>query len=184
MILPTPAVSFLFGMTAAFWVRRTSLRKVLVTGSVLTGVPFVLWAFAHHSRHLVYVWTAIQGSGAGLSYATLAAAVLLAVPLHQSGVASGMNANIRTIGGAFGTAVVAALLAANKAPSGLPTEHGYTLMFVVIGAAFFVAAGMCLLVPATPVAGAPHDPEVVGPAVHEAEITSDSPPRPGGEAVP
>ena len=175
MILPTPAFSFLFGMMAATFVRRTSIRLVLCCGALLTGTAFVLMTLFHGNPAQVFFWTAVQGAGAGLSFSTLAAGVLLAVPPRQSGVASGMNANIRTIGGAIGTAVTAALLSATDGPTGQPTEDGWTLVFVVITCAFFVAAGMSLLVPSSPAARR---------ALADAGVATDSPPRPGAEALP
>ena len=41
-----------------------------------------------------------------------------AVPQSQTGVASGMNANIRTVGGALGSAVLASVVTAGTGPDG------------------------------------------------------------------
>src|ERR1035441_103761 len=43
-----------------------------------------------------------MGVGFGLAFAAMSALVVAAVPHSQTGVASGMNANIRTIGGSIG----------------------------------------------------------------------------------
>ncbi|MFI5429451.1 hypothetical protein [Aeromicrobium sp. UC242_57] len=45
-----------------------------------------------------------------------------------------MNANIRTIGGSIGTALMASIVTAHYLPSGFPKEIGYTAGFVVLGA--------------------------------------------------
>ena len=50
-----------------------------------------------------------------------------------------MNVNIRTIGGAIGTAIVSSVLSSHTDAHGLPLESGYTTAFVVM-AAFGVAA--------------------------------------------
>ena len=63
------------------------------------------------------------------------------VPGDQVGIATGMNANIRTIGGAIGTTVFAAAIGATLGASGLPTESGYVTAFV-IGAVLAVVGGL------------------------------------------
>ena len=67
----------------------------------------------------------------GARLARLHPSVVAAVPASQTGVASGMNANIRTIGGAVGTAVLASVVTAELLPSGLPQESGYTTAFLL-----------------------------------------------------
>ena len=54
------------------------------------------------------------------------------MPAQQTGVASGMNANIRTIGGSIGSAVMAGLVTAHTGLAGLPPERGYTVGFLVL----------------------------------------------------
>ena len=46
--------------------------------------------------------------------------VVDAVPQSQTGVASGMNTNIRTVGGAIGAAVVATVVTAGSDPTASP----------------------------------------------------------------
>ncbi|MGW0590066.1 hypothetical protein [Streptosporangium sp. NPDC002607] len=57
-----------------------------------------------------------------------------AVPPKQTGVASGMNANIRTIGGSIGAAVMTTIVTAHSRPSGYPDERGYALGFATVAA--------------------------------------------------
>lgn len=42
--------------------------------------------------------SALMGIGFGLAFSAMSALIVAAVPPSQTGVASGMNANIRTIG--------------------------------------------------------------------------------------
>jgi hypothetical protein len=62
-------------------------------------------------------------------------------------VATGMNANIRTIGGSIGSAVMASIVTAKLQPSGLPAGSGYTTGFGVMAAVLVVAALAALLIP-------------------------------------
>ena len=61
---------------------------------------------------------------------------------EQTGVATGMNTVTRTVGGAFGGAATASILASSVDVGGYPTAHGYTLAF----AACAVALGIGVLV--------------------------------------
>jgi hypothetical protein len=58
-----------------------------------------------------------------------------------------MNANIRTIGGSIGSAVMASIVTSQLAPSGLPKESGYTIGFAVMAAGLVLAALAGLLIP-------------------------------------
>jgi hypothetical protein len=60
------------------------------------------------------------------------AAGVEAVPPGQTGVASGMNTIVRTIGGAIGAGIVASVLGAHLLASGEPTKHGYTIAPVLL----------------------------------------------------
>jgi len=72
---------------------------------------------------------------------------VVAVPPSQTGVASGMNANIRTIGGSIGSAAMASIVTSHLAPSGLPRESGYTTGFAVMTGGLVLAALAGLLIP-------------------------------------
>ncbi len=77
----------------------------------------------------------------------MSANVVSAVPAEQTGVATGMNANIRTIGGSIGAAVMASIVTAKLEPSGLPAASGYTTGFAIMAAVLVVAALAGLLIP-------------------------------------
>jgi sugar phosphate permease len=88
-----------------------------------------------------------MGVGFGLAFAAMSALVVAAVPASQTGVASGMNANIRTIGGSIGAAAMASIVTSQLAPSGLPKQAGYTTGFAVMTACLVLAAAAGLLIP-------------------------------------
>ena len=66
--------------------------------------------------------------------------IIEAVPRRQTGVATGMNTNIRNIGAALGSGIATSLVVSGLMPGGLPKEHGYLLAFAVSGLALVVAA--------------------------------------------
>jgi hypothetical protein len=73
--------------------------------------------------------------------------VIAAVPREQTGVASGMNANIRTIGGSIGSAVMAGVVTARVSDSGIPLESGYTLGFALLAVGMVLAAVAAAFIP-------------------------------------
>lgn len=147
ILLPMTVGSFLTGTFAAPLADRFGGRIALFAGSVLGLGGVAMLAWAHEEQWEVYVATGLFGLGLGLAYATMSSLVVQAVPAEQTGVASGMNANIRTIGGSVGSAVMATIVTAKLQPTGLPKESGYTVGFAVLTGAMLVAALVALLVP-------------------------------------
>ena len=92
------------------------------------------------------IFAALLGLGIGLSFAALGTLIVGAVPPHQSGVASGMNTVMRTLGGALGGQLSATFLAGHVA-HGLPTVTGFTETFVMATAFLVVCVFASLLVP-------------------------------------
>jgi hypothetical protein len=65
----------------------------------------------------------------------------------QTGVATGMNPVTRTVGGAFGGAATASVLAATVGAIGYPTANGYTAAFALCAGALVIAVLMGLAIP-------------------------------------
>ncbi|MFI5083144.1 MAG: hypothetical protein ACHQCE_18890, partial [Streptosporangiales bacterium] len=107
----------------------------------------MILAFAHTQEWEIYLSSAIMGVGFGLVFSAMSALVVAAVPPSQTGVASGMNANIRTIGGSIGAAVMASIVTSQLGPLGLPRESGYTVGFAVMAAGLVLASLAGLLIP-------------------------------------
>jgi sugar phosphate permease len=89
----------------------------------------------------------LLGVGLGLAFSAMSNRIVEAVPATQVGVASGMNANIRTIGGAIGAAVVAAVVTSGAVAGGLPKDAGYRNGFAFLMGASVLAALACLAIP-------------------------------------
>jgi EmrB/QacA subfamily drug resistance transporter len=148
MLLPSAVTMFAVGMVAG----RLAVRlggKTLVTGGCLIGAAaMAMLAFAHHQQWEIYFAAALMGVGFGFAFSAMSALIVMAVPASQTGVASGMNANIRTIGGSIGSAAMASIVTSRLASSGLPLESGYTTGFAVMTGALVLAAVAGLLIPA------------------------------------
>ncbi|MBC7632200.1 MFS transporter [Aeromicrobium sp.] len=147
LMLPSAVATFLTGLVAARIARRVGPKAVVVFGAALGSAGMFMLAFAHDEKWQVAVSNGIVGLGIGLAFACLAGLIVAAVPPEQTGVASGMNANIRTIGGSIGTAVMASIVTAQFLPDGFPREVGYTAGFIVLGGALLLAAFAGLAIP-------------------------------------
>lgn len=148
MSLPQTVASFLLGLSAGPIAQRMGSRRLLVVGAALTAGGYTLFTVVHQERWEIYPLTALMGAGFGLAFAAMSNLIVSAVPASQTGVASGMNANLRTIGGAIGAAVMASVVAAQVGPSGLPAESGYVAGFSMLSIALALSALAALLIPA------------------------------------
>jgi MFS family permease len=119
----------------------------LVLGAAITMLAFVVLAVAHSSHWQFYAASALLGIGVGFAFASLANLIVEAVRPDQTGVATGMNAVMRTIGGAIGGQVAASLLAASLLSDGYPSEHGYTATFIVMAGVLAASVVAALAVP-------------------------------------
>ncbi|MEA2421453.1 MAG: hypothetical protein QOF55_552, partial [Thermoleophilaceae bacterium] len=95
----------------------------------------------------IYIAAGLLGIGIGLSFSAMANLIVQNVRREQTGVATGMNAVTRTLGGAFGGQLAATLLASNLASGGIPTSSGFTLSFLMCAIALAAALGFAVVVP-------------------------------------
>ena len=147
LLLPSAAVSFLVGFFTARLMARFRSRAVILMGTLVSAAAYLALALFHGTGTQVLVGITAQGLGTGLVISSSASVVIASVPGHQTGVASGMNANIRTIGGSIGSAVMAGIVTAHAGPAGYPAETGYTTGFVVLSAALLLASLAALWLP-------------------------------------
>jgi EmrB/QacA subfamily drug resistance transporter len=147
MLLPSAITMFAVGMFTGRLARRFGGKALVVVGCLIGGSAMAILAFAHEQQWQIYLSSALMGVGFGLAFSAMSALVVAAVPASQTGVASGMNANIRTIGGSIGAAAMASIVTSHLLPSGLPQESGYTTGFAVMTGALLLAALAGLLIP-------------------------------------
>ena len=147
-LLPSALAMGLLGSFAGRFARRFGSKIALVIGSGITASAF-LWFAAVHSRPIdMLISSALLGAGIGLAFAALGNLVVQAVPPHQTGVASGMNTVMRTLGGALGGQIAATLIVDNT-HHGTPALTGFTESFLLAGGFLVVCLLTSLLVPGT-----------------------------------
>jgi MFS family permease len=122
-------------------------KMVLIVGSLFAASSYFVLVFAHSEEWVVYLATGLLGIGIALGFASMANLIIEAVPAEQTGVATGMNTNIRNIGAALGSGIATSLVISSLLPDGYPKEGGYVLAFVVSGVGLVVAALVALFIP-------------------------------------
>ena len=137
MLVTMGVAGFLSGPLARVIASRT---QVAIAGALMV-VATVAIALAHSTAWMLMAEAAVFGLGLGIVYAAITSVVVQSVPPTQTGVASGMNTNLRTIGSSIGVTVMTAIVAGTIGPTGIPTEAGYTAGFLAVAA---IGAGAVL----------------------------------------
>jgi EmrB/QacA subfamily drug resistance transporter len=146
-LLPSAAVMLFAGPFAGWLGARVGPRTPVLIGIALVTLGFVQLAVLHDAHWHIYLNSVITGAGIGLSFAGMATLIVDAVPQTQTGIATGMNTIMRSVGGALGAQISASIVGAHVGASGLPTESGFVVAFVVSAAALAFAFLAALLIP-------------------------------------
>jgi MFS family permease len=144
---PQTIAIFVFGLLSGPLSKRFGARSLLFAGAALSVPAFLMMAFWNDEVWQFVAGLTVLGVGIGLAFASMSSVIVDAVPSHQTGVASGMNANIRTIGGAIGSAIMGSILSSSVTADGIPTEHGYRDGFALLAAIMVLAAIAALFIP-------------------------------------
>ena len=147
-LLPGAAGMGLLGSMAGRVDRRFGSRRALVAGAALSALACGWLAVTSRHPYDMLLSSALLGVGIGLAFAALGNLIVQAVPPHQTGVASGMNTVLRTLGGALG-GQIAATFVASATVRGVPALTGFTRTFGMAGGflACCVVAGLLIPVP-------------------------------------
>ncbi|MCW2525539.1 MAG: major facilitator superfamily 1 [Pseudonocardiales bacterium] len=147
ILLPAAATSLIFGVLSAPLVKRFGAKAVVVAGMLISFAGFAVFTQWHDSIWQACVLATIYGIGFGMAFSATAVLIVDAVPRDQTGVASGMNANIRTVGGSIGSALAASFITSGVGSGALPHESGYRNVFLLMAVACLLAAVASLLIP-------------------------------------
>ena len=147
MMLPSAGVMLLAGPVGGWLGNRVGFRAVLMLGTGLAAVSFAMLTLAHGSVWVFVFAGVLMGLGISFSFASMANLIVASVDPGEVGIATGMNTVTRTVGGAFGAAVVTALLTADTTVGGLPTEAAYTQAFVLAGVGALLGLLAALAIP-------------------------------------
>lgn len=148
LLLPSAFGMSLLGSAAGRVARRFGSKFALIVGSAVTALAFLWFAAVHAHPYDMLISAALLGVGIGLAFAALGNLVVQAVSPHQTGVASGMNTVMRTLGGALGGQLAATFIV-DHTVNGTPQLTGFTESFLLAGGFLLVCTLSGLLVPGT-----------------------------------
>ncbi|NMM92163.1 MFS transporter [Rhodococcus sp. SRB_17] len=143
--VPTAVLMTFFSFRAGRIVARIGAAYSLAIGAAFAGSAS-LWlaAFNAHGYDMV-ISNILQGTGFGIGYAALGTLAVQHVPIGESGIASGINALVRTAGGSIAGALTASILSAYTiAGTGFATLHGYVISFTMLGVGALIAAAIAV----------------------------------------
>jgi MFS family permease len=128
------------GPIAGWLGTRYGHAVALQIGLFASGLAFLLLAFAHEEPALSLVWMGLLGVGIAFALAAIGTLVIENSHASETGVASGVNLIMRTVGAAVGAQVAAAVIsAATPAGALIPNESGFTTSFALAGIAVTLA---------------------------------------------
>lgn len=161
LMLPMALASLLCPAVARALAHRIGFRAVLTLGAVMVASSFGSFALAHSHVVHILVMMLLLGIGIGLAYSVMPALIVVRTPEARVASATGVNQVLRLLGGAFGAALIASVLAAYT-PAGQngPRETGLVVASLVSCVSALVAAAAAwLLLPR-------HDAVVAGVDSH------------------
>lgn len=150
VIMPSGLVMIVVSPYAGRLSRTIGPKTLLVLGALAMVVAYAYTlAFSSAVWQLV-VANIIIGVGIGLGFAAMPMLIMRSVPQHETGASNGLNALCRSLGTSTAAAVIGAVLSAFTVEFDgmpVPTPTGFTLSFVIGGAAALVALVVALCIP-------------------------------------
>ncbi|SEE87138.1 MFS transporter [Jiangella alba] len=140
-MLPSTVTMLVFSVLAGRFEARLGPAFTLAVGATFAALSYVWLAVNHDTPLDVMIFSGIQGIGFGIAYAALGTLAVEHVPMHQSGIASGINSLVRTAGGSVASAATAAILTGSLiAGTSIPKVDGYVVSFVIASIAAALTA--------------------------------------------
>jgi EmrB/QacA subfamily drug resistance transporter len=163
LLLPGSLAMLALGPLSGIVGSRVGNKVPLAIGGGLTGLGLALLALAHGTQGEVLGFASLMSGGIGLAFAAMPNLIIEAVPMHQTGEATGFNALVRSVGSSLGSQVSATVLAASSV-AGVATDSGFTHAFAVSAVIAACAGVIAIFIPRA--AHHPHAPalEEIGSA--------------------
>ena len=138
--IPSSLAMIVCGPLAGALGTRYGHALALRIGLGASSVALMLLAFAHEDRWPALAWMGLLGVGIAFALAASGSLVLEHSAASETGVASGVNLIMRTIGAAVGAQVAAAVISAHTSAGALvPAESGFTIAFALAAGAAALA---------------------------------------------
>ncbi|MEQ9093730.1 MAG: MFS transporter [Miltoncostaeaceae bacterium] len=137
LMLPGALVMVPLGPLGGVLGRAAGYRTALVVGLILSGLGCALMALFHAEPWQIVVTYAIGAGGVAIAFGAMPKLITDAVDISETGIATGMNTVVRTLGSVIGAQVSITLVANDLIPgTAIPAEGGFiTALWVGAGAA-------------------------------------------------
>lgn len=169
VLAPSGVVMMLLSPVAARISNRHGPRTTLMVGLVIIAIGYIAGIYLMSAVWQLVLVASINGAGVGLAFAALPALIMGVVPVHETGVANGLNALMRSVGTSLSSAAMALILTTLTMPVGtrtVPTAAAFQLTFLVGAGAAIIALVLAAFIPsrsrlARQAAG--HEPAMAAP---------------------
>jgi MFS family permease len=131
-LLPQTIIVFVFGAISGRIAAAFGSARAVMLGVLLAAGSFALLAVAHGRAWQILAATVVLGAAVGLTYSGMPNVIVESVPAEQTSVATGMNANIRTLGSALGGQVTTSIVSTGHRVLGYPAPGGFGISFAVL----------------------------------------------------
>ncbi|HJU37368.1 MAG TPA: MFS transporter [Gaiellaceae bacterium] len=146
-LVPATLAMLVFGAQTGRLEKRFGSKPPLLAGALAASGAYTLLAAARTEPWQIYLAATLLGAGIGLAFAAMVNLIIENVGPAETGIATGMNTVTRTVGGAFGGAAVASILAGTVGAGGYPSANGFTAAFAACAIAPALGVLLGLLVP-------------------------------------
>ena len=146
-LLPGALLGFVMGPLAGVFGRRFGYKVPLAAGMAFAALGFALLAYWHARPWQVVLGMVVAGGGIPLSFGAMAKLIVDAVRPSETGVASGLNTVMRTVGGVVGGQIAATVIASSTiGRTGIPQGSTFTTAFAISAVGALLAAGAAVAV--------------------------------------
>src|SRR6185437_16049199 len=146
-LVPATIAMLVFGAQTGRLERRFGSKPPLLAGALAASAAYTILAATRDEPWQSYLAAALLGAGIGLAFAAMVNLIIENVGPAETGIATGMNTVTRTVGGAFGGAAVASILAGTVGADGYPSHNGFTAAFAACAIAPALGVLLGLLIP-------------------------------------
>ncbi|MDX3386103.1 MFS transporter [Streptomyces niveiscabiei] len=148
LMLPGSLTMLVAGPFSGLLSSRFGSKVPLALGGVISAAGLFALAANHGSQGAVLGFTVLAFAGIGLSFAAMPNLIVDSVDAARTGEATGVNTLVRSVGSSLGSQVIAGILAGSvTAAVPLPTDHAYTVSFLVAAGGALAATAVTLLIP-------------------------------------
>jgi MFS family permease len=133
-----------FGGVLGRWI---SFRGALAVGLIITGAGSALLAAFHAEPWQLMLGYAVGAGGVAIAFGAMPKLIADAVSPTETGVATGMNTVVRTVGSVIGSQAAVTLLASRTiGDTAIPAESGFSTSLWLGAAAALIAALLALAI--------------------------------------